>query len=119
VVGRGLSELQKTILTIAAEEKDDPKRHNVALYNEVLARHYGWQTKHRYRGDVGPQGWHFSKADIGEKEYRKARAALSRSASRLAERGLVEFMQFVLTERVVGVRLIDEGVEIAKRLNQA
>ncbi len=114
-MGRGLSELQKTMLTIAAEDKDDPKRHNVALYNEVLVRHYGWRPTHR-RGDVGPQGWHFSKRDIGEKEYRKARAAVSRSASRLAERGLVDFMVFSLTERYVGVRLTDEGAEVAKRL---
>jgi len=118
-LGRGLSELQKTILTIAAKEKDDPKRHNVALYNEVLARHYGWPIEYRGRLGVGPQGWHFSKADIGEKEYRKARAALSRSASRLAERGLVEFMVFPWTERVVGVSLTEAGAEVAKRLNQA
>jgi Mn-dependent DtxR family transcriptional regulator len=54
--------------------------------------------------------------EIGEKEYRSARAALSRSVTRLEERGLVTFAVHVIIDKIRGVRLTDLGKEEARKV---
>jgi hypothetical protein len=104
-----LSDLQKTILVLGLE-KDGA----ALLYPEILARYYGW----RIVGGVSPSVglWTFSKASIGEKEYRSGRAALSRSVARLAERGLVTFAVHVIIDKIRGVYLTDLGEEEARKV---
>jgi hypothetical protein len=107
-MARGLSELQKTMLAMSAEKKDDPEQKDRVLYSEVLARYYGLMRTHTgEREAFSGSGWHFSKAEIGEKEYRRARAAVSRSARRLYERGLVLYVVHVLSGKPCGINLID------------
>jgi hypothetical protein len=120
-MGRGLSELQKTILRMAAANEDDPHVKYSVSYAEVLRDYYGWQPEkghHAWNKDgTKGHGWGFSKARIGEKEYRSARAALSRAATRLYERGLVEYVDHVLTNVTTGVCLTEEGREETLRLS--
>jgi hypothetical protein len=93
-MGRGLSGLQRFIL-----EKANTKKR--VYYVEVLEGFYGWKPRRPIRrhgpndqygeeGEIiGPGAKRFSPQLIGEKKYRKVRAALSRACKRLADRGLV------------------------------
>jgi hypothetical protein len=116
--------LQKTVLVLGLEKGDE----GALLYPEILARYYGWEPVARftYRGRIGEHtfpyldriGEHtFSMGEIGEKEYRSARAALSRSVARLAERGLVIFVVHVIIDKIRGVYLTDLGKEEARKLS--
>jgi hypothetical protein len=104
-----LSDLQKTILVLGLEKDGAGLR-----YSEILIRYYGWKTVGGSPPETGR--WTFSKASIGEKEYRRSRAALSRSVTRLAERGLVTFARDGIIFKVRGVNLTDLGEEEARKL---
>ena len=114
-MGRGLSELQKTILLMAYGHRGDG--HGVELrYPEVLRECWGWEPVRRGWGEgrrSSPVRRHFSKAEIGEREYRSAQASLSRAVRRLEERGLVE------RGRLFGHGVLDlteRGVQVAEGL---
>src|SRR5262245_41447125 len=98
-MGRGLSPLQRHILTEAAKQRR-------LYYVEILVSYFGWKPTNpiiRYgqhhsfpagpRNEagsiVGPGSQHFSRTEIGEQTYRKVMATLSRACQRLDARGLV------------------------------
>jgi hypothetical protein len=114
-MGRGLSELQKTMLRLAVEADKEysdvhlsdeyiratseerrarwPNADNLRCmveFNEVLAAVYGWDPlPPRYPDSVGWQRLRFSKQAIGQKKYMAAYMAVRKAAKRLEARGLV------------------------------
>jgi hypothetical protein len=120
-MGRGLSDLQKTILRLALanrEAEGDPCWYDVG-YVEVLATHFGFEPRWPLRRRDGKRelfGHPFSKAAIGADRYDAAHATLARAVRRLEARGLamgvldVEFRQ-------AGVNLTAEGVAVARELS--
>jgi hypothetical protein len=118
-MGRGLSPLQKKILLMAYQNRTIKERkQGVDLrYPDVLREWWGWEPVLWPRWEKGERcdaiSRHFSKRQIGEREYRSAEASLSRAVGRLAERGLV------YRARLFGhgvVDLTEEGTEVAARL---
>jgi hypothetical protein len=116
-MGRGLSDLQRWILVEAAKRKR-------LYYADVLEGYFRWRPRNpptRYgqhwcwpaKSDeeegqlVHPGDQHFSPRDIGAGEYRRVRATLSRSCSRLGDRGLVTCL--------TGARSHWAGVEITEQ----
>lgn len=126
-MGRGLSELQKTILRIATRNRRAENRGVTseqgadAYYAEVLAESSGWTPDRaplrygprygRYAGLRAPGGQHFRKSLIGDKSYNAAHAALSRAARRLEARGLVQRRRGA-NSRWSGVSLTPSGASL-------
>lgn len=73
-MGRGLSELQKTMLTMPVDE------HGQIYVKDVITKYYGWKQ--------GPNG-HFNKTEIGPNAYMSAYMAIRKSVKRLEDRGLI------------------------------
>jgi len=94
-VNREFSSLQKEILRLAFEK-------NFVTCAEILTQLWGWQ----------PQEWGSIKATIGEREYATAHASLSRSLSRLWQRGLITIWKN-LTNSATAISLTDPGAELA------
>ena len=135
-MGRGLSELQQSILRLAyrnrrerlakiAESEAGGHEHavltrgvgSVDLYfPEVLREHFGWDVHSIWwspeRGERPRWGQSFSMRQIGERRYHSAHSSLSRAVVRLEARGLVERRYHCLT----GLDLTDQGVEEAEKL---
>jgi CRP-like cAMP-binding protein len=119
-VGRGLSELQKTILMLAHENRergmgaqhllDGGQIGTDVKYPDVLEAYFGWEPDWRSRSS---QYFDFSKVDIGEKAYRSARASLSRAFSRLEARGLIVRTHGVMAASWTGADLTEKGVKEA------
>jgi len=97
-VGRGLSLLQRRILCLALREK-------FVTCEEILTELWGWQ----------PQKQESKEAAIDMAKYAAAHATLSRSLTRLWERGLITYWR-TLTHYRTGLTLTDEGREAAKAL---
>jgi hypothetical protein len=142
-MGRGLSDLQKTILRVAlmnrqASEKDDarghiasylglPKRDPMDIrYAEILVVHFKFPIKRTWKHDEADLSDHevakksaggkkFNKQRIGEKRYASALAALSRAFLRLQARGLIECFSGTFA-RWSGGQLTDQGIEVASSL---
>lgn len=130
-MGRGLSELQKSILRIAyRNHQAGPMTHGGiskthAYYAEVLHEHFGFPIERRSYIDKNatdsmylrsnPASHTFDLHAIGESRYRAAQAALSRAVKRLSERGLVEWMQGEAA-RWSGVNLTKAGMAEAEKL---
>jgi hypothetical protein len=116
-MGRGLSDLQRFIVVKAATC-------NRLHYAEILVEYFGWKPNGRLH--YGPEhgkdyagedlagrvigGQHFSLKEIGEKRYRKTMATLSRTCTRLGQRGLVTCLcgRYALWS---GVEITDKGRE--------
>lgn len=95
-MSRGLSELQKTMLTMPVDE------HGQIYVKDVITKYYGWKQ--------GPNG-HFNKTEIGPKTYMSAYIAIRKSLKRLSDRGLIWCIgrsRFDLT---------NEGRELSAKLN--
>jgi hypothetical protein len=132
-MGRGLSDLQKDILTCAYNNYatgDNVFTHkpshgfNIpplrvdAFYYEILIRHFGFENRLKdrdWRGRVFT-GQHFDKDKIGKERYNAAQAALSRAVTRLHQRGLITFISGALA-KWTGVNLTPAGIEVARRLS--
>ena len=118
-MGRGLSELQRQILTLALEKVDAGRRgsrayqegHPDLFISEILVALFGWEPE-RYHTVLGCQ--HFSRAAIGETGYNATMATLSRAIRRLATRNLVKRDR--LNPWSKGLSLTAEGIEIARTL---
>ena len=91
-MGRGLSLVQKRILTFVLQEK--------FVTCQDLLTMWGVQP-----GDVVDRG-----------TYAAAHSALSRALTRLWWRGLVEYWQHKLTHYRTGVTLTDEGQVLARSI---
>ena len=122
-MGRGLSDLQKSILLQAYKKLEQIGRYNdqsitgMLLPSEVLAEFYGWETQIEDSGHeeiyIGSQL--FSKEEIGSNRYNSARAAVSKAFQRLEARGLVERVHTTQGSHVA-IKLLHDGIEAAKRL---
>jgi len=102
-MGRGLSPLQLWIVNRAAEKKaavvegGRDRFEDVLDYSEILVYYFEW-PKRRAGWAWGPGATvepsrfsqNFRKDWVGEAEYGRVMAALSRSVRRLEQRGLVE-----------------------------
>ncbi|NBJ13974.1 MAG: hypothetical protein FNP40_00035 [Dehalobacter sp. 4CP] len=73
-MGRGLSELQKTMLTMQLNEYGD-----IDL-KDVMAKYYGWPQNEYKR---------FSKEEIGQQKYMSGYIATRKAFDRLIARGLI------------------------------
>ena len=113
-MGRGLSELQKSILRVAYRNRSaGVKQHEAAdaVNAEILHEHFRFPLT----GSVEFGGQYFDVGKIGESAYRVARASLSQAIKRLEERGLVHLCWGIT--RHSGVVLTDVGHSIAKELS--
>src|SRR5262245_31279974 len=84
-MGRGLSDLQRFILTRAAQQER-------LYYAEILAEYFGWELRKSMYLKDGKywSGQFFGRRKIGEAVYHRVMATLSRTCRRLEARGLVQ-----------------------------
>ncbi len=125
-MGRGISDLQKSVLRIAyrnrvrefclPECEPGVKPPCEALRTEVLIEHFGfpqiWKGSPRWRADGWRWPWHgqwIRKSAVGHRRYVSAHASLSRSSLRLVRRGLIN-------EDPWGYNLTDEGVRLCAEM---
>jgi len=106
-MGRGLSELQRFILEKAATME-------YVCYADICMEYYGWKPRHSVHrlpdGTLANAGRQlFSRKEIGEREYSRVMATISRSCKRLAfNRDLVTWV--VGTYRhFSGVKITESG----------
>lgn len=116
-MGRGLSDLQKTILALALEHRQAGIVEPDCYKHEVLERHYGWKTIKLPGARRSGAGWHFSKKDIGAKEYDSVMVALKKAAKRLQKRGLIEIGGGLFTKQT-WYDLTHRGLLVAERLTK-
>ncbi|QDU60443.1 hypothetical protein Pan216_12820 [Planctomycetes bacterium Pan216] len=104
-MGRGLSELQRFILERSAKA---PRLY----YSEILVEYFGWKPGWPLKYEDGvlasPGSHRFSRTKIGEKEYSRVMATLSRSCTRLDNRGLVTVIVAEYSHWT-GVVITDQG----------
>jgi hypothetical protein len=121
-MGRGMSELQKTILRRALSNKTREQRdgsNGADVYGaEIAADHFGWVLPpHYYRDTTRCPGRHnFSKQEIGERRYSSVLAAICRAILRLEERGLGYKVRGAASQWT-GLTLTEEGVQAAEKLS--
>jgi hypothetical protein len=121
-MGRGMSELQKTILRRALSNKIREQRdgsNGADVYGaEIAADHFGWVLPpHYYRNVTRRAAVHnFSKQEIGEKRYSSVRAAICRAILRLEERGLGYKVRGACSQWT-GLTLTEEGIQTAEKLS--
>ncbi len=113
-MGRGLSDLQRTMLRLAYKNYlADPYSKADVFYPEVLVAHYGWHDNY-----INVRRYHsrqiFSKAKIGARHYNAATVAVYRAALRLEQRGLVVCVRGAYA-KWAGVKLTDEGKRLAQQ----
>ena len=118
-MSRGLSGLQKSILSLAAEYRAAGRtgRNGVDLYtHEILHDHFGWEYRAgrgaSLKSRISPGGVKFERAAIGTAAYNATRASLSRALRRLAGRGLIELRSGALSSWT-GLRLMAAGAAAA------
>lgn len=115
-MGRGLSELQKTMLTM------QPDEYNKIYVRDVITKHYGWVQHEPYRL--------FSKKEIGPKKYISAYIAVRKSLKRLKDRGLIwspggraNHARYELTQageemaKLISAKVEPEACSIADRIS--
>ncbi|MDD1678198.1 MAG: hypothetical protein LUO93_03315 [Methanomicrobiales archaeon] len=120
-MGRGLSLLQKWILVHALENRQNEPSREISsgadLYTkEILAGFFGFPIKKECKNEsTNPQETFadqlFFMHVVGKKKDRSAIATISRSVSRLQEKGLIHLIQG--TARGSGVTLTEKGMQIA------
>jgi len=111
-MGRGLSDLQKYILTAAISKKDDPYPGRL-YYADIFRGFYGWKGQSYH--DL-PGGRAFDPKAIGQKKYDSAHVAVRKACARLEKRGFVNCITAALTHWAA-VEITDEGREFAAALS--
>jgi len=102
-MGRGLSELQKTMLTM------QPGQSGFILVRDVITKYYGW-VQH-------PPYWHFSKTEIGQQKYMSGYIAIRKAMARLRERGLIRSPDWSMkANNFSKYELTPEGRELSAKL---
>lgn len=118
---RGLGELQRAVLEMAAQR--EARGWGRLYYAEILAEYFGFtvvrygRAGSRLRDDAGQPigGQHFDREAIGHKRYNAAQSSLSRCTRRLAERGLITCWQGTYS-RWAAISLTDAGRTLVKTL---
>jgi hypothetical protein len=110
-MGRGLSDLQRYIVTKAASVER-------LYYHDILQGYYGWPLHTDFRHmrtdeETGqrrllPGGQFFWPEEIGVQRYHATRVSLSRAVERLQWRGLVTWLSGTRAHWS-GVEITDEG----------
>jgi hypothetical protein len=123
-MGRGLSDLQRCILTIAFENREsegrDPgqttHKKGADVYRwEIMERFYGWTPPAYARRDGRkPGGKKYRPQQIGPREYAAAQAAVSKAMNRLNNRGLIDIIEG--RNHWTGGDLTLEGLDEARKL---
>ncbi len=98
-MGRGISDLQRWILLLCLEG-------GFLSTQEILSAWRDWE----------PVEWGSKMAAVGESEYNAAHASLSRTISRLWQRGLVMIWKN-LTNSATGITLTDAGKTMAQAIS--
>lgn len=102
-MGRGLSDLQKFILSYALESQEKGK--NFLRNQEILREGCGWS----------PAAGSSIRATVEAAGYNTAHASLSRVLTRLWQRGLIEICKNI-TGSATAVSLTATGAEAARRI---
>jgi hypothetical protein len=104
-MGRGLSELQRRILLMAAEGHERRKTPNIGHNGvDLNGPGYGAEVYHKQIRETvyGPK--------LDKKQRAAADAAISRATTRLAKRGLVA--RLTIGRYRAGVNLTEQGLEL-------
>jgi hypothetical protein len=99
-MSRSISELQGWILLLCLE------RGGFVSSQDILCAWFGCE----------PEEWGSKKAAVGWDEYNKCHATLSRSISRLSQRGLVVIWK-TPSRSATGISLTDEGKALARAIS--
>jgi hypothetical protein len=102
-MARGLSDLQKFILSFALENQRQGK--NFLRNQEILIERWKWP--HAVEDSI--------RGTVGKAEYNNAHASLSRALRRLWWRGLLDIWKNVAGS-AIGITLTDTGEEVAWRI---
>lgn len=117
-MGRGLSELQKTILVASLECRGNTPRKQVdAYYRELISACFGWeQTGYTLVNgdDIFVFTKQFKKRD--HPNYNAVKVSLTRAVKRLETRGLL-IRYHGVDGNWAGVKLTQSGEEIALKAN--
>lgn len=107
-MGRGLSDLQKYILTAAASMKNGDYSKEGRLYNaDIFREFYGWKDANGIPGRRK-----FDPNEIGQKKYDSAHVAVRKACARLEKRGFVVCI-LGAHSHWSGVEITDKGREMA------
>lgn len=87
-MGRGLSELQKTMLELARESLTQ-NWDGYVFFNDVFVKFYGWPDPGKRGKGMLESCGKFPKKKIGQKRYMAAKIAVRKSVQRLVKRGLI------------------------------
>ncbi len=108
-MGRGLSELQRWILREA-------RARGRLYYADICEGYFGWNRKPRGTLSENYNRQMFSRQAIGEKEYDRVMATISRSCLRLERRELVRCLRGL---NWAAVEIAKGGREINPRTREA
>lgn len=123
-MGRGLSDLQRSILMLAAQNRFGRARQREGAIErldltpaEVYVTVFGWDydVRERRRSQAeraSERGKHFISREIGVNQYNCVRASVCRAFERLRKRGYVERWAGAWS-KWSGIVLTDEGLKIA------
>ncbi len=125
-MGRGLSDLQKKLLTMAYERRHQSDKCDIDLFtHEALSELYDFEDwkaewymqtwQHQEGRGLARGGHHFDVQSIGKNRYSAAHAAVSRAFKRLEQRGLVT-RYYGAYSQWTGIKLTDGGLHVAKLL---
>jgi DNA-binding HxlR family transcriptional regulator len=110
-MGRGLSELQRSILRLAFQGDD-----SCVYGHEILKAHYGWYQSNGWADKRRGGAKRFSREFIGITEWNAHRAAVARALRRLEDRGLVTRICGAYSNWS-GAELTEQGKQVASALN--
>lgn len=115
-MGRGLSDLQQTILAMAYRNRNRAEYAHLYTY-EIMRDVYHFHDYQTWLGEKSvatPAGYHFTVKSISNRvRYDTLHASLSRSLRRLINRGL---LQKHTSGQPAGANLTPQGKEIAQHL---
>lgn len=122
-MGRGLSELQQTILKLAYHNRMIENRvggpGGADLFHYEVLIEYWHLPGEVHRDPDGKRryttGHHFSRSFRNYARFNAARAALTRAVRRLADRGLVIWVSGMYAQWA-GVNLTADGIAMAQQL---
>ena len=128
-MGRGLSELQKTILRLALDGHTRTGNQSTHVrYAEVLVEHFKFPIKRKWWNGTkdmsdldyvrkNPASQKFDSQEIGPNRYNSAKVSVSRAFARLGERGLLRLVEGMFSSWS-GANLTDDGLAIAMVLRE-
>jgi hypothetical protein len=110
-MGKGLSELQKSILKMALRNRNKRNGTGDVRNREVLIKFYGFPFHSPSINTTSGSPQIFRRTEIGISRYQSASVAVVKAFNRLAKRG------FAIRKYNHGIILTEEGNEKAKVLS--